>query len=232
MSLIDLKLYNLEDMKKVCKEHGLTSIYRSGRPGEAHLIYTAWKVFDENRDLFITAAVVLPEIQELRQLSNEDGVYYHGHHNNGLRWHHDEAKDTLSISSSAKQEFIRNLRLIGASKAALKNFRQAKVKQIETTVDNTKLAEIGHEAFEEEKSGGFAESKIGCNTCDGLVKQVYIRITREGRGHRGNGSLTYTITIPKWDVVFRKLCSKYEKTTLKGLRITPGRVKAKVNDRM
>jgi len=231
MSLIHLKLYHLEDLKKACKEHGLMSIYRSGRPGEAHLNYTAWKVFDEHRDLFLTATVVLPEIQELRQLSNEDGMYHSGYHNNGIRWHHDDAKDTLSISCSAKQEFIRNLRILNASKSALKNFREAKVKQIEITVDKTKLAEIGHEAFEQESSGGFAESKIGCNTCDGLVKQVYIRITKEGRGRGGNG-LTYTITIPKWGVVFRKLCDKYEKTTLKGLYITPGRVKAKADDRM
>jgi hypothetical protein len=229
MSLIHLKLYHLEDLQKACKEHGLTRIYRSGRPGEAHLHYTAWKVFDEHRDLFVTAAVVLPEIQELRQLSNENSMFHSGYHNNSIRWHHDEAKDTLCISSSAKQEFIRNLRLINASKAALKNFREAKVKQIEVTVDRTQLAEIGHEAFEQEKSGGFAESKIGCNTCNGLIKQVYIRITKGGRG--GNG-LTYTITLHKWDAVFRKLCDKYEKTTLKGLRITPGSVKAKADNQM
>jgi hypothetical protein len=226
MSLIHLKLYHLADLKKACQVHNLTQVYRSGHPGEAHLVYTAWKVYDDRRDLFLTAEVVLPEIQELRQLTNEDRYYNHSH---GVRWHHNDAKDTLSITCSAKQEFIRNLRLINASKAAIKNFREAKVKQIETTVDATKLAEIGHEAFTEERSGGFAESKIGCNTCDGLVKQVHIRISKEGRG-RGS-CLSYTITIPKWGVVFRKLCDKYEKTTLKGLAITPGSVKAKSDDR-
>lgn len=225
MSLIHLKLYHLDDLKRTCKDHKISVIYRSGLPGHVHLTYTSWKVFDEHRDLFISAEVVLPEIQELRQLGGDLDYRY----NHGIRWMYDDSRDTLSLTCSAKQEFIRNLRILKASKAALKNFREAKVKQIEVTVDRTKLAEIGHEAFEEEKSGGFAESKIGCNACGGLVKQVHIRISREGRGR--SGTLSYTISIHKWEQVFRKLCAKHEKV-FAGFTITPGSVTAKTNDRM
>lgn len=182
----------LEDFFAEAKKRNLKQVFRSwGDRDDSHNAhYTGW---DEG-SVFLIGTILFPELKKLAQSLPE-----HRYHSSG--WSVNE-NGRMAIDIDNKTHLIKALQALGVGEE-LKELKKLTIESIRGIVDESTDEEDRETRYHR---GGIYIRKMACNTVDGLIKELEVKITVDDRR-----DASYKILLSDWREVARQLEQRHEK---------------------
>lgn len=182
----------IEDFFAEAKKRNIKQVFRNwGERGDAHIAhYSGW---DEG-SVFLIGSIEFPELRKLAQQLPE-------HRYRCAGW--DVAENgKMVIHPDNKTNLIKALQGLGVTDE-LKELRKLTIENIRGIVNESTDEEDRETHY---RRGGVYTKKLPCNTLDGLVKELEIKISVDDRR-----DATYAIYLGDWRSVAKQLSERHEK---------------------
>lgn len=204
---VTIDVHDIDHFVRELSERGVKRVYRAVDKERHSRNYenTTYTAYDPERNVFVRAHIVFPELVALERFELGDR-YGHG-------WHfgHD-----AKCNPTSKRRFAKALKLLGVNKEIIKQYNSASVEQLARMTDDSELEDGGADITTIYRKGGEVSRTLECDFM-GCIKTV--RATIEIK----HGSMSYHIVIPKWDEIFASLCDQHEKP-LKDFEVVRGTI--------
>lgn len=201
----------LPDFLRELNERGIKRIYRDQRTerhGSHRYNCNTYTAYDTERNVFIQADVVFPEIVALQRFELGD------RYSHSWNFEHD-----AYCSPSSKRRFCKALKLLGVSQDIIRQYNTVKVEELLKMIDESEPEEGGADIMTRYRKGGDFSRTIEANFMDCITEiMAVVEVS--------SGSMNYKIKIPGWDAIYEKLCQRHEKAIAE-LEVVEGKIEVR-----